>query len=61
MANTSVVSKASPVIKICNCGKSHDFQDQKYGKGKRLANPTMVAADTKGPSNYRCTVCGELL
>ncbi len=36
------------MIKSCKC--KHDYQDKKYGKGKRVANKT-----TKG--SYRCTVC----
>ena len=33
----------------CSCGSK--FQDEKYGRNKRLHNAT-----TKG---YRCTVCGK--
>lgn len=45
------------MIKKCSCEKLPDgrnaaaeFQDQKYGKGNRVHNPTIK----KGP---RCTVC----
>ena len=33
----------------CNC--KHEYQDQTYGKGKRVCNPT------KDKNEYRCTVC----
>ena len=36
------------MIGRCTC--KHNWQDRKYGKGKRVKNVT-----TKG---YRCTVCG---
>ena len=37
------------MIKTCDC--KHEYQDEKYDKGKRVQNPT-----AKG---YRCTVCGK--
>ncbi len=37
--------------KIIKCKCKHDYQDEKYGKGNRVHNPTV-----KG---YRCTVCGD--
>lgn len=37
------------MIKPCDC--KHEYQDNKYGKGKRVFNKTMK---DKG----RCTVCG---
>lgn len=40
--------------KDCNC--SHSFQDQLYGKGKRLMNS--IGKSTK-ITGYRCTVCGK--
>jgi len=36
------------MINHCTC--EHDYQDKKYGKNKRVWNPTMKGA--------RCTVCG---
>lgn len=36
--------------RIVSCVCQHQFQDQRYGTGKRVANPT-----AKG--TYRCTVC----
>lgn len=41
------------MIAKCNC--KHTFQDQRYGKGKRVFN----RSGAKGKDNeYRCTVCG---
>ena len=37
-------------IKECVC--EHKYQDEKYGKNKRVMNQTI-----KG--NYRCTVCNR--
>jgi len=38
---------------IINCNCKHEYQDEKYGKGRRVANVTLK-------DNARCTVCGEL-
>lgn len=38
------------VIEKCDC--KNDFQDRRYGKGKRVKN------ETKG-GGARCTVCGK--
>ncbi len=38
------------MIKDCAC--SHEYQDQKYGKNKRVFN--------EGMKQYRCTVCGKI-
>ena len=40
------------MIKKCTC--KHDFQDKKYGKGKRFHNVCAKAGE------YRCTVCGTV-
>lgn len=37
-------------VKIINCNCKHAYQDEKHGKGKRVANET-----DKG--TFRCTVC----
>lgn len=37
------------MILQCNC--TSEFQDKKYGKGKRVCNP-------KKERGYSCTVCG---
>ena len=39
----------------CTC--QHEFQDQRYGRGVRIANP--VKTDPKQPKMGRCTVCGS--
>lgn len=44
------MSKLAASVKQCDC--AHDYQDAKYGKGKRVHNPS-----AKG---YKCTVCGKL-
>lgn len=36
---------------IIRCDCESNFQDQKYGKGNRVFNPTMK------PNIYRCTIC----
>jgi len=36
--------------KIKNCDCKHEYQDKKYGKGKRVHNPTIK-------DKWRCTVC----
>ena len=41
-------------IKSCSC--KHEYQDAKYGRGKRVMNET---ADKPKPK-YRCTVCGTV-
>lgn len=40
--------------KIINCDCESDYQDRKYGKGKRMAN---WAPKQNG---WRCTVCGKV-
>lgn len=36
---------------IANCTCQHEYQDRKYGKGKRVFNET-------NDGGGRCTVCG---
>lgn len=49
---TPKVSKNhKPRILSCSC--KHEYQDQRYGKGKR------VHTATKDDEVYRCTVCGK--
>ena len=46
---------ATEIIKCgANC-PSNEFQDQTYGKGRRLANSTMK------DNEYRCTICGSIV
>ncbi len=42
------------MTKILKCTCKHDFQDKRYGKGKRVFN-----VSTKN-NDYRCTVCGNI-
>jgi hypothetical protein len=58
MANSQAVAKAPPKVLRCTC--EHDYQDKRFGKNRRLFNPTMKAANKDGPTTYRCTVCGAL-
>jgi hypothetical protein len=37
------------MVRKCFC--NHEFQDKRYGKGKRWFNKTN--------NGYRCTVCGR--
>ena len=38
-------------IKVLPCSCKHEYQDEKYGQGKRVHNNTMKE------NQYRCTVC----
>lgn len=42
------------VIKECTCVSK--YQDEKYGKNKRVMNS---CGEGKGNAGYRCTVCGQ--
>ena len=43
-------------IKTCTC--KHEYQDEKYGKGKRVMNAKKV---NKGDTQkYCCTVCEKV-
>lgn len=42
-------------VAIIDCNCSHDYQDRRYGKGKRVHNPTLG----KNGQWHRCTVCGS--
>ena len=43
------------IIAICTC--KHEFQDNRYGKNKRVMNPTSKYIGTQ--QVYRCTVCSK--
>ena len=43
-------------IKTCTCNS--EYQDKKYGKGKRVHNETTKGKGVSGVI-YRCTVCGS--
>jgi len=40
---------------ILKCTCSHEFQDKKYGRGRRVHNPT--SRGTGSDQVFRCTVC----
>lgn len=40
-------------MKIINCSCKNEFQDARYGRGKRIANQTKKGDGVL----YRCTVC----
>jgi len=40
-------------IKRCEC--KHEYQDEVYGKGNRVHNPTLKQVGNQPV--YRCTVC----
>ena len=43
---------------VADCHCKHVFQDERYGKGKRLVNECKPTEDCKGTAKaYRCTVC----
>ncbi len=42
------------MTKIKNCDCIHEFQDKKYGKGKRVHNACVKSGE------YRCTVCQKV-
>lgn len=42
------------VIKTCIANCPHEYQDKKYGKGKRVHNLKKTGT---GPQEYTCTVC----
>lgn len=44
--------------KVLRCRCYHDFQDKRYGRMKRLHNPT-GRDGAKHPDGWRCTVCGD--
>lgn len=43
---------------IINCDCRHDFQDERYGAGRRVAN--LRAKIEKDEREVRCTVCGRI-
>ena len=44
---------------VLNCNCVHEFQDQRYGRGMRLAN-RMKQSEGDKLSRWRCTVCGNV-
>jgi hypothetical protein len=43
------------MIKSCNC--KSEYQDKKYGVGKRVHNQAQSVV--KGEIAWRCTICGS--
>ncbi|MFA5049324.1 MAG: hypothetical protein WC516_09935 [Patescibacteria group bacterium] len=41
------------MIEKCSKNCKHEFQDEAYGKGKRVLNPCVKE------NEFRCSVCGE--
>jgi hypothetical protein len=50
--------KGLPRSKDMPCSCSNEYQDQKYGKGRRLHNQSFHSKTNK-PKGWRCTVCGH--
>lgn len=50
MGKTKFVAEGGTKVLKCNCESK--FQDEKYGKGKRVHN--------KSVKGYRCTVCANV-
>lgn len=42
--------------KVKDCACEHEYQDAKYGRGKRVHNPCKSKSGGKG---LRCTVCNR--
>lgn len=50
-------SKSNDVsTKLVKCSCKHDFQNNEYGDGLRLANRCKIASVPQ----YRCTVCDKV-
>lgn len=48
----NVSKHCEALARVMDCICVHEYQDSKYGKGKRVMNPKK-----KG---YQCTVCGRM-
>ena len=44
---------------IVQCTCKHEYQDQQYGVGNRVANHA-PKSDTNNTKSYRCTVCSKM-
>ena len=51
------MSATTAKVFTCMANCTHEYQDKKYGKGKRVMNPIKVGS---GGTDYRCTVCGKI-
>lgn len=45
--------------KIIDCTCRSEFQDQRYGPGRRVAHMRQGKQHHKGAESYRCTVCSR--
>ena len=54
----SVEKQMKGKVVDCNCQRTHEFQDKRYGMFRRYATP-IVPKHKDAPRWYRCTVCGE--
>lgn len=50
MAEQEQIGIPSRFVKALKCSCEHKYQDERYGKGKRLHN-------MKSNGNWTCTVC----
>lgn len=52
------IGKGSGDVRVLTCNCIHEYQDSRYGKGRRLHNPTeKLAPGATTVKLYRCTVC----
>ena len=45
--------------KILHCHCKHEYQDERYGEGRRVHNYG-ISAGTGTSSGWRCTVCTDV-
>ena len=45
-------------VKQCASYCVHEYQDRKYGKGRRVMNRTKQSAAPR-EQRWRCTICGK--
>lgn len=46
------------IVLDCNC--KNEFQDNRYGKGKRVHNYCKSPSTKENMKGARCTVCGKV-
>ena len=51
-------SESRTSCKVMECVCTHEYQDSKYGRNRRVFNPGKPPAGG-GKPNYKCTVCGR--
>ena len=47
------------MTKTCKTCKPHVFQDKRFGKGRRVHNPTAGGSKGTIKDGWTCTVCGR--